>query len=161
MSHSIVYLLNYKTGIEESIELHKSSGSCCIIWDTLCQLYFNSKPYEYVRDGSLEKLWPLYKDKNMPENHRAMLLMTCDFMYVAKKNYGRAGKEIKKWLIDFPPIEGYANHWPEIMKIYQLKPECDAIGLYCTSVSENLFENIKWNLFNEVFEEVDIKRKNQ
>lgn len=144
MSYTTVLCLNPEDTTPDAIktlkELRNSNGSAPVVWNTMCKKYFGTKDHSYMFDGTLDKLWPLYKDESIPEYHRTVLMMTYDRAYVARDNYERAAADIRKWLEDFPPNPEYVNHWPELATIYESKPDCAAVGLHCTSVSENPFE---------------------
>jgi len=139
---------------EDLRELRNSHGSAPVVWDALCQKLYGTEPNSYMFDGTIDKLWPRYKDLGVPEHQRAVLMMTFDKAYVSKANYERAATDIRKWLLDFPPIDGHVNHWDEIASIFESKPECEAVGLYCTSVSDNPFHG-GWNEENEDYDPVD------
>jgi len=154
MSYTTVLCLTPGSQVDDLRELRNSSGSAPVIWDAMSQKYYGTEPHAYMIDGTLERLWPRYKDMGIPEYQRAVLMMTYDLAYVSKENYERAAADIRKWLKDFPPREGYANHWEEIASIYESKPDCEAIGLHCTSVSENPFEG-GWNEDKEEYDQID------
>jgi len=149
-----VIIDNDQVKIDDIKELRNSHGSAPPVWDSMCQKYFGTEPHGYMHNGTLDLLWPRYKDLSIPEHQRAVLMMTYDKCYVAKKNFKRAASDIRKFLTDFPPIEGNVNHWDEIAKIYESDPDADGIGLHCTSVSENPFEG-EWNEENEDYELLD------
>lgn len=145
-------------------ELHNSHASAPVIWDAMCQKYLGTEPYGYM--FSIDQLWPIYKDLSIPEYRRAVLVMTYDRAYVSKENYKRAASDIRTWLEHFPPKEGYVNHWVRIAEIFESEPDCEAIGLHCTSVSENPFmgewneekeeyDPIDWDTAFEIYEELD------
>lgn len=139
------------TGLKE---LRNSHGSAPVIWDAMCQKYYGTEPHAYMYDGTMERLWPRYKDLGIPEHERAVLMMTYDRAYVSKANYERAATDIRKWLEGHPPKEGYINHWNEIAGIFESNPDCEAVGLYCTSVSENPFYG-EWNEEAEDYDPID------
>ena len=144
MSSTEVLRLNPGSDSPDSVEtmetLRNSHGSAPVIWDQMCQMYLGTEPYGWCNEETTNKLWPLYKDKKIPEHRRALLMMTFDTIYVSKKDYPRAAKDIRKWLEEFPPAEGRVNHWARFAEIYESDPDCAAIGVYHTSVSENPFK---------------------
>lgn len=130
-------------------ELRNSHGSAPVIWNEIAKRYLGMKDYEYSFRS--EEIWPLYKRHDMPEHHRAVLMMTYDNALVIKANYKQAAADIRAFLIDFPPIPGYANHWPRIADIFDGELDCPAIGFYMTSVCEDNFRGS----YNDETEEYD------
>jgi hypothetical protein len=125
-------------------ELRNSHGSAPPIWNSMCKEYYGTKDHGYMFDGILDKLWPRWMDLSIPEHQRAVLMFTYDKAYVTKENYGRLSNDIEKFFSDFPPIHNHVNHWPRIVEILKSNPDIPAIGLYCTSVSEDPFQGA-WN----------------
>lgn len=142
MSTTEIKLLKYPEGIIEEIEFSNSHGSAPVIWDAMAQKYLGLQPFHY--NFHTDKLWPLWKDLNIPEHQRAVLTMTYDNVVVEKKDFLRAAKDIEKFLEDFPVNIEYENHWPEIQKIFLENPDCDAIGFHWTSVNSDPFQG-SWN----------------
>jgi len=133
---------------EDLQELRNGWGSGPVIWDAMCQKYLGA------RDGVIGKLWPLWKDQAIPEAHRAVLMMTYDRAYVTKKDYARAAADIRQFLQDFPPNDGRVNHWPALAALFETDPDIPAIGLHCTSVSEDPFQG-PWNEEKEEYDPPD------
>ncbi len=123
-------------------ELRNGWGSGPVVWNELSKRYLRTGDFEYMH--KLDKLWPLWHDLSIPLAYRAALMMTYDRMYVLKKDYARAAADIRKFLTDFPIGATTANHWPAIAALFESEPEYPAIALWCTSVSENLFDG-PWN----------------
>ena len=154
MSRTTVLALTIGAGSKTLKELRNSHGSAPVVWNELCKKYYGTEEYGYTRNNLLDRLWPRYKDLSIPKHHRAVLMMTYDRAYISKANYPQAAKDIKQFLEDFPPREGYANHWNEIAGIYESSPDCEAIGLHCTSVSENPFHG-EWDEEAEDYSPID------
>ena len=139
---------------EDLEELRNSHGSAPPIWNAMCKKYYGTNDHTYMFDGTLDKLWPRWKDLSIPEHQRAVLMMTYDRAYVAKKDYARAAADIKKFFQDFPANSEYVNHWPKIQAIFESNPDIPGIGLYCTSVSEDPFQG-EWNEEKEEYDQPD------
>lgn len=137
---------------EDLQELKNSHGSAPVIWAALCEKYYGTK--NYMMPGILDRLWPRWKNLSIPEHHRSVLMMTYDRAYVVKKDYARAAKDIRNFLTEFLLDRDYINHWPTIAKLYESDPDIPAIGLYCTSLSEDPFEG-PWNEEKEEYEQPD------
>lgn len=69
--------------------------------------------------------------------------MTYDDALIMQKDYKRAAFNIRRFLHDFPPAHGYANHWGRIATLVDNAPS-PAIGFWMTSVANNPFEG-EWN----------------
>lgn len=142
MSTTEIKFLKHPEGVIDEVELSNSHGSAPVVWDIMAQNYLGLPPFHY--SFNTEKLWPLWKDTAIPEHHRAVLGMTYDNCVIIKEDFSRAAKDIKKFLEDFPVNPEYENHWPAIQKIFEDDPDCQAIGFYWTSVTEDPFLG-EWN----------------
>lgn len=153
MSYTTIKAIYPKVRHESIEELHNSWGSAPFVWDNLSQKYLNAKPYTYLL--TVQKLWPIWKDANIPAHHRALLMITFDRVCVAQKDYARMASDIRKFLLDFPEnTEEVVNHWPHIAEFFESNPDIPAIGLYLTSVSEDPFLG-KWNEDEGCYEPTD------
>ncbi len=135
-------------------ELRNSHGSAPVIWNAMCKKYYGTEDHAYMFNGTLDRLWPRWKDLSIPEHQRAVLMITYDRAYVLKKDYARAVADIKKFFEDFPANPEYVNHWPRIATLFESNPDIPAIGLYCTSVSEDPFQG-PWNEEKEEYDQPD------
>lgn len=70
---------------EDYEELANSHGSAPHIWSKMCQRYYGTDEVGYMFNGTLDLLWPRWKDLSIPEHHRSVLMMTYDRAYVTKK----------------------------------------------------------------------------
>lgn len=125
---------------EDLKELRNSWGSAPHIWESIGKRYISPDFSMFAT----EKLWPLWDDVDIPKHHRAVLMFTYDRIYVKSADYARMADDIKQFMSDFPVQEGYANHWPEIAETLLSHQEVPAIGLHCTSVSEDPFRG-EWD----------------
>ena len=155
MSTTEIKFLKHPDGVIDVVEFRNSHGSAPIVWDLMAQKYLGLQPFHY--SFHTEKLWPLWKDLTIPEHHRAVLAMTYDDTVIIKTDFKRAAEDIRKFLEDFPVNPEYENHWPAILEIFKNNPECDAIGFYWTSVSEDPFQG-DWNDEKEDYEPLNWKR---
>lgn len=156
---------NTPDALTEIKELHNSHGCAPVIWRAMCETYLGTSTWSMF-DGTMERLWPLYQDRSIPEYQRAVLTMTYDRAYIIKDDYARAANDIRKWLTDFPPIPNHVNHWDELATLFESEPDYPAIGLHCTSVSENQFEGewveeteeylpVAWDTTFNIYDELD------
>ena len=81
-------------------------------------------------------------------------MLTFDRAYVLKKYYLRAARDIRFSLSELAIKSDRVNHWPRIAKIFESNPNIPAIGLWCTSVSDDPFEG-PWNEEEEKYELLD------
>lgn len=140
MSYTTIVYVFPNEKVECGEELRNSYGSAPVVWDALCQKYLSFPKYGWVmRSGGLSVLWDLWKNKDIPTHQRAVLMMTFDRAYVSKENYQRAANDIRAFLSDFPVDPEIVNHWPVIAEYFESDPDIPAIGLWCTSVSDNPF----------------------
>jgi len=142
MSYTTIIHVYPNDKIESGKELSNSHGSAPFVWNLLCQKYCGTKPYGYFTGRALDRLCPRYRDQSVPLAHRAVLAMTFDFSYVAKKDYAQAAQHIREFLEEFKD-NTHVNHWPWIASMYEANPNVPGIGIYHTSVSENPY--MKWD----------------
>ena len=136
---------------EDLEELRNSHGSAPVIWGALCERYLGGRN-DWLFNA--KKLWPLYKNNEVPKCMRAVLMMTFDRAYVERKDYSQAAADIEEFMKIAPPPENHVNHWPHIAELFRSNPDIPAIGLYCTSVSEDPFQGA-WNEETEEHEQPD------
>ena len=155
---------NNKHGTIE--ELRNSHGTAPVIWGKMCVKYLGAENEFSWSHGYLDELWPLYKNKSVKKEHRASLMFTYDKLYVLNKDFGRLSSDINTLLNDFIFNPDHVNHWPRIIEILNSGLKCDAVGLWCTSVSgdpyslgfddetdEEIpadFNDDLWNLYDEL-----------
>ena len=147
MSYSTVIHIWPGEKIEDGEELRNGHGTGSVCWDAIAKEYISPNFSIYLDS---EKLWPIWKDQNVPEHVRAALMLTYDRAYVLKKDYGRMAEDLKKFNADFP-MHDKMNHWPKLEELFKSDPDIPAIGLYCTSIGDNPFEGE----FNEEKDEYD------
>lgn len=150
MSYTTVKALWPGEKVEDLEELHNAFGTAPPIWNYMCIKYLGMTDGLWLMNS--DKLWPLWKRADIPKNERAVLMMTYDMAYVTKKDYSRAASDIRKWLLN--QIGKYTNHWPRIATIFESNPDVPAIGLYCTSVSEDPFIG-EWDEDKEEHKQID------
>lgn len=143
MSKTTVQHLWLGSKIEDGPEFRNSHGSAAILWHFLWQQYVTHKTDSYYLLDA-QKIWDLWTDERVPECLRAMLGLTFDRAYVKRDDFRRMATDIKNGIAMIDPPLSHANHWPSIAEHLLSEPSCEAIGLHCTSVSENPFEG-RWN----------------
>ena len=150
MSYTTVLNVTPGVGTEPIQEFRNAHGSAPYVWSIIYNKVFGTDNYW----SNVGKLWPQYKNKDLPEYQRAVLLMTYDRVYIARKNFVRASNDIRLWCENFPAKENVINHWPAIVKIFASKNDYKAIGFHITSVTPNLFDG-EWNEEKEEYGTID------
>lgn len=142
MSYTTIMEIYPNEKVECGERVRNSWGSAPAIWDFLSHKYLHLPRHAYF--CNIEKLWPLWKNKRIPKCYRAVLLFTFDKIYVRKENYRRIVADIRKFSnVHDKEVVNTINTWPSIADIIETS-DAPAIGLWCTSVSNNPFSG-KWN----------------
>jgi hypothetical protein len=136
-------------------ELRNGHGSAPVIWGALAERYLGQGRYSWlVEDRDASAIFGLYKSPRVPASLRAVLAMTFDRAYVEKKDYKAAARDIREFLRIAPAPADHVNHWPRIADLFDSDPDYPAIGLHCTSVSEDPFQG-PWNEEKEDYDPPD------
>lgn len=156
MSTSTILAVTPGRSVVPLFELRNAHGLAPVVWDALSQKYLGLSEHQWINRNSAP-LWSLADRMDIPEHHRAVLMMTFDHSYVLKRDFIRAAGDIRQWLSDFPPKPGYVNHWPTLAVVYDGRPNAKAIAIHQTSVSENpwsppLGKPRDWSKFYSVYE---------
>ena len=140
MSHSTLQAIWPGEKHENVREYRNSHGTAPIVWGEFCVKYLKREQYWWLHNSTGPKgfeLWNLWKDKAIPESHRAVLLFTLDHAYVSKPNYRRFAKDLRAFLDDTLISANCMNHWPEIAQFFEMDRDYPAVGLWCTSVTSD------------------------
>ena len=151
MSRTTILAIYPGEKCEPLIEFRNAWLSAPLVWNALSMKYLGHKPYLF---SGLDALWDLWKRGDIPEPVRAVHMMTFDRAYVMRKDYAKAASNIREFLREFPDINPADNHWCSIAAYYDLNPKVPAIGLWCTSVSQNPFLG-EWNEEKEEYGPLD------
>jgi len=140
MSYSTVMAISpgEQTPPEVLKGLRNSHGSALLAWNVMSKRFGIDDLWG--NPEGMHKLWAYHKDPSLPRYQRAVLMMTFDYAYVRKEHFALAAADIREWIKDFVPDPGFVNHWPAIAEIYESQPDCEAIAIHQTSVSENPFD---------------------
>lgn len=137
MSYTTIIHVYPGEKIECGEELKNAWGSAPYIWDYLIKKYIDPEG-NMMYEKYTKVLWGMWKDSSVPIEARVVLMMTFDRAYITKENYSKAANAIRKFL-EIHNNTNVVNHWPRIAEIFESNPDIPAIGLWCTSVSENPF----------------------
>lgn len=138
MSSFTIKGLNSNGQIDDIVELKNAHGGAPLIWDTIAQKYLGLRPFGYNMET--ERLWPLWRDLNIPKSHRAVLAMTYDDVVVESSDFARAAEDVRLFLRDFPPSSDRVNHLEKLAEVFESAPAYEGIGFHWTSVSEDPFQ---------------------
>ena len=119
-------------------EFPNSHGTAPIVWGEFCKRYLGKSEYGWLCANN-DDLWACWKRKDIPESHRAVLMLTFDRFYVLKKDYRRFAADLRKFLDDTLISANHVNHWPLIAQAFEMEPDYPALALWCTSVTRDLF----------------------
>lgn len=98
MSETIIYgIKDGKVSISESVR--NSHRSAPAIWGILSDKYLNQQFSLFLYD-SVQKVWNLYKNKDVDINHRVVLGATFDYGYILKEDLDALIKAMNKFVID-------------------------------------------------------------
>lgn len=139
MSYSTILAVYPGEKIEALDDLKNSHGSAAFVWDQLCQKYF---PTVHWMAG-IERVWKLWDNAKVPEHQRAVLGMTFDMVYIPRKDYARAAKDIQLFVTDFPAPDR-VNHWPHIASLLKSGHDHPGFAIYQTSLGDNPYQG-PWN----------------
>lgn len=149
MSYSTIKAVAPGQAAEDLQELRNSHGTAPHVWKPLCEKYLGES-WIFACD----KLWPLWKDERLPLHQRAVLALTFDHAYVAKKDYARAAADIRAFFRDFPIDAKYVNHWPTIAELLESDPEHQALAFVWTSCGDDLWLG-EWDEAAEDYGDID------
>ncbi len=141
------------------IEYINAWGGAARIWTALFNKYLKDPNREYhswITDYPNNRLWELSENKSLTVFERAVHIFTFDNAYVKKDNFNRFADDLRTFAETYP-YPGKVDHLPswadEIEKL-----DCEAVGLYATSVSDNPFrkyDSDKDEIVDVLIEECD------
>lgn len=156
-----IKFLTKNEGVIHTLEFQNANGGAPLIWSLMGTRYLGFQtPSQWLFDS--EKIWPLYKQENVPLAEKAVLLMTYDRAVVTKPYFSKACEDILNFLDTFKDCidPERVNHWYKIADAFKQNPNCEAIGFYWTSVGEDPFlgeydeeceEYLKFSNWNDVW----------
>ena len=118
MSYTTIKAVYPGKKTEDYAEFRNSWGSAPVVWAALASKYLGLEK-SWLLMLRMPDLWALWNRADIPEGIRAVLMMTFDRAYVTSKDYARASRDIKAFLVAFPPSGG-ANHWAAIAELFDL-----------------------------------------
>lgn len=143
MSHT--ELVPFVNGLPTSgPEFSNSWGGASRIWESLFNKYI---PKRHEHDSWLlrqdNSLWDLIRDERLPIFERAVHGFTFNLFYVARNNLARFASDLREFVKNNPVGEHYVDHLSAWADWIDANQGIDAVGLYGTSVGENLWFRYK------------------
>lgn len=156
MSCTSVYAV-YKTKAVCIGEFRNGHGSGPAIWDYISQKCLG-EPFSMLNADSF---WGLYKDKNLTDKDRAVLLCTYDMAYIERDKLLEFADACEQVHADIISNTGWVwNHFKDIgiaAKALADKHDhrCLGFGVGCTSVSDpweghNFMQGEAWPVYAEI-----------
>lgn len=136
MSYAAVYGLRLGESAESILELPNAWRFIPFIWRKLFEKHV-STTVSYLE--GLDRLWPLVDTVEVAAEHRAVLAMTGDKVYIERQHYARAASDLRKFYEHFSG-DDTGQHLLTIAELLETDPDYPAIGFYGTSVGECLWE---------------------
>lgn len=126
----------------EEIEFRNAWGGAARVWDAIFNRYVPKK-HEYdswvcAPMGDDRRLWDLYKRKDLAPFVRAVHMFTFDRFYISKVHFQRFAIDLTSFVEAFPVKGAQVDHLPAWADVFR-KSDAVAIGLYGTSVGENVW----------------------
>lgn len=142
MSYTKIIL--FKQGkMDRSIEFENSWGGAFRIWQSLFNTYVPKKSEHDSPLQDSQRVWDLVKRTDIPKSDRAVLAFTFDLFYVRQNNFEQFELDLVAFVKRFPVETGFQDHLPAWIKCFKEHAQVEAIGLYATSVGENLWRRYK------------------
>lgn len=143
---SYTELIPFRNGLpEHGPEFRNAWGGAARIWQALFDTYLKNPRIEYdswLSEKNQARLWKLCERQDLPIFERAVHVFTFDKFYVRRENFKQFAYHLQDFDTKYPAGER-VNHlggW----RNYFLESDAEAVGLYGTSVGENL-----WNEYDE------------
>lgn len=135
-------LIPFKDGAPISgVEFRNPWGGASRIWDALFKAYIPKKgEYDSFLNSAIKdsRLWDLAKRRDLPTFERAVHLFTFDNFYVKNSNLSRMAADLRSFAEKYPTGE-CVDHLPAWSRWMEENGTAEAVGLYATSVGNNLW----------------------
>ena len=139
-------LIIFKDGkADGGVEYRNAWGGSVRIWNALFLAHVPKK-HEYdswlSNNGNDKRLWDLATRQDLPMFERAVHAFTFDHFYVRRENFVRLAADLRAFVAKYPAGE-CVDHLPAWAKWLDENGGVEAVGLYGTSVSENIWHRAK------------------
>jgi hypothetical protein len=142
---SYTALIVFKKGKpSKQIEYRNAWGGAARIWNALFKAYIPKK-FEHdswICSGDDRRMWDLASRKDIPLFERAVHVFTFDRFYVLNEHFEMLRNDFIQFAEKYP-AEQAVDHLPAWADWLKENQKVEAIGLYGTSVGENLWYRAK------------------
>jgi len=139
---SYTSLIIFKGGkAAQQVGFRNAWGGSARIWDALFTAYVPKRgPYDswLTGDGDDKRLWNLVDSKELTDFERAVHAFTFDLFYVRNEHLGNLEADLRAFVVKYRR-PGKVNHLPAWAQWIEGNPTVEAVGLYGSSVGENLW----------------------
>ena len=141
---SYTELIIFKDGkADGGVEYRNAWGGAARIWTALFDRYLKAKEHDYMlSEENQKRLWNLATREDLPIFERAAHTFTFDHFYVRNENFGRFAADLRAFVKKYPAGE-CVDHLPAWAKWLDENGGFEAVGLYGTSVGENIWHRAK------------------
>ncbi len=139
---SYTKLITFKDGkADGGVEYRNAWGGAARIWTALFDAYVPKK-HEHdswlANNGNDQRLWDLANREYLPIFERAVHAFTFDHFYVRNEHFKRFAADLRAFVEKYP-AGNTVDHLPAWAKWLDENNSVEAVGLYGTSVSENVW----------------------
>ncbi len=146
----------FEDGKYSSARVYQNSwGGSARIWSSLSERYLGSKS-KWLMESESPALWDLARNKSLAPWERSVLAWTFDYFVVLKSGFKQMADDLDAFVRHYP-AEG-VDHLPAWAAVFR-ESTSEAIGLWSTSVTENLFET--WDEEGESCEPYDLRTRDE
>ena len=139
---SYTSLIIFKDGkADGQVEFRNAWGGSARIWDALFNAYVPKRgPYDSWLTGNSDdkRLWDLADSKELTDSERAVHAFTFDLFYVRNEHLSKLAADLRAFVTKYPCPEK-VDHLPMWAQWIESNSTIEAVGLYGTSVAENLW----------------------
>jgi len=132
-------LIIFKNGIpSDGIEFRDSWGGAARIWNSLFDAHVPKTGEFDSWMTNPTRLWNIASMNGVSLCEKAVHVFTFDKFYVEQKNFKCFASDLRQF-VKMYPVPERVDHLPEWAMWFDENVEVEAVGLYATSVSENLW----------------------
>jgi len=139
MSYCALVLFKNNKPIGE-LKFSNSWRGASLIWTALYDSYIKDPLKDYdnwlINEQGLERLWNLWRSDDLEYFESVVLLATLDGAIIKKENFKQFAKDLRLFVKKYNLDKGWVSHLTGWAKVFD-ESDCEAIGFYHTSVSEN------------------------
>ena len=158
----------------DSIEFRNSHGGAARIWESLYNHHVRdwSNPEErgwiVASDEKMKLFWDLWKTSKLSMTEKLVFLFTFDYAILYRRNFLSFAVELRDFIARHPVASGRVDHlgaWADALYDLYDEKEAEAIGLWGTTVGDNLWEDYDlsvsdthWDIYTAIEETLRINK---